>query len=254
MTAAKPIRSMHPILSETKMTVVEGNRLTGFIKLYRSLENKGWYKKSEYVHLWVHLFIKATRKEKEDWFNGKSILLKPGQFITGRKKLSVETGIQESKIERILKCFESEQQIEQVGGATSRLISICNWHLYQKVEQDDEQQMNNGRTTDEQQLNTIQELKELRESSRRKKFTPPTLDEVKAYFKEKGYQESVAIRAYNGYAEADWHDTKGNKVKNWKQKMNNVWFKDENKIKEVDERPAVDMDEYLDRPKIELPF
>jgi len=62
------------------------------------------------------------------------------------------------------------------------------------------------------------------------KFTPPSLDEVKQYFKEWGYKESVAERAYYGYKENNWKDTKGNVVKNWKQKMQNVWFKDEHKI------------------------
>ena len=37
-------------------------------------------------------------------------------------------------------------------------------------------------------------------------------------------------KAFDYYDCADWHDSKGNKVKNWKQKMQAVWFKDENKI------------------------
>ena len=60
------------------------------------------------------------------------------------------------------------------------------------------------------------------------KFAPPTLIEVQEYFKEKGYKN--ADKAFDFYNEANWHDSKGNKVKNWKQKMLSVWFKDENKI------------------------
>jgi len=58
----------------------------------------------------------------------------------------------------------------------------------------------------------------------------PTLENVKEYFATNGYQESVAIRAFNYYNENDWFDNKGNKVKNWKSKMNAVWFKEENKV------------------------
>ena len=50
------------------------------------------------------------------------------------------------------------------------------------------------------------------------------------YFKENGYKDDVARRAYNFYSTADWQDTQGKPVKNWKQKMIGVWFKDENKI------------------------
>ena len=61
------------------------------------------------------------------------------------------------------------------------------------------------------------------------KFTPPQLFEVVDYFKENGYTEAAAIKAFNYYDVANWTDSKGNKVKNWKQKMQSVWFKPENK-------------------------
>tara|TARA_R110000822_G_scaffold80191_2_gene191225 strand:- start:5854 stop:6504 length:651 start_codon:yes stop_codon:yes gene_type:complete len=64
-----------------------------------------------------------------------------------------------------------------------------------------------------------------------KGFAPPTLLEVKEYFKEKGYSESSAIKAFNYYEEGNWKDSRGQKVKSWKQKMQGVWFKDENKIR-----------------------
>ncbi len=66
-----------------------------------------------------------------------------------------------------------------------------------------------------------------------KKFTPPELFEVEAFFCEKGYTQLASHRAFNHYDLANWHDTNGKPVKNWKQKMNTVWFKDENKIPEA---------------------
>lgn len=74
------------------------------------------------------------------------------------------------------------------------------------------------------------------------KFIPPTLDEVKVYFKEKGYSEVSAEKAFNYYDVAEWKDSKGNQVKNWKQKMMGVWFKEENKaieIKTNDNKPQM---------------
>lgn len=61
------------------------------------------------------------------------------------------------------------------------------------------------------------------------KFTPPLINEVAQYFIDNGYTEKSAINAFKYYEEGDWKDSKGNKVKNWKQKMRGVWFKDENK-------------------------
>lgn len=65
----------------------------------------------------------------------------------------------------------------------------------------------------------------------KKIFMPPKILDVIEYFKEKGYSEQAAKKAFDYYDVADWHDSKGNKVKNWRQKMQSVWFKEENKIK-----------------------
>jgi hypothetical protein len=62
-----------------------------------------------------------------------------------------------------------------------------------------------------------------------KKFIPPNKKEVIEYFIEKGFDEKLAAKAFDYYNEADWKDSKGNKVLNWKQKMLANWMKDENK-------------------------
>lgn len=138
--------------------------MSGWIKIHRKISQKAFYSKdSEKVHLWFHLLIKANREEREEIFNGKPIICKPGQFTTGRKQLSMETGIPESKIQRILSYFEKiEQQIEQQTSSTNRLISINNWKEYQISEQQIEQRVNNNRTTSEQRVNTLQEDKEVK--------------------------------------------------------------------------------------------
>ena len=72
------------------------------------------------------------------------------------------------------------------------------------------------------------EIKSNKGAKKPKTFVPPTCQEVKDYFVSFGYLPDVGERAYNWYASADWHDAKGNKVKNWKQKMQR-WFTPENK-------------------------
>lgn len=59
---------------------------------------------------------------------------------------------------------------------------------------------------------------------------PPTLEDVKAYFRENGYSEAKAVEAFRYYDVANWHDAAGKPIKNWKQKMIGVWFKEENRV------------------------
>lgn len=79
--------------------------------------------------------------------------------------------------------------------------------------------------------NTNKEKKSKIKKSKIKEFIAPSLDDVKAYFKENDYKEETAIKFYQSYSVANWVDSKGNQVKNWKQKAVNVWFNEENKIK-----------------------
>lgn len=122
--------------------------MAGWIKLHRKLLMKAFYSKdSEKVHLWIHILFKANHYGNEEMLGGKPFKCLPGQFTTGRKQLSIETGISESKIERILDFFEKiEHQIEQQKTNTNRLISILNWGEYQQSEQQNEQRPNNDRT------------------------------------------------------------------------------------------------------------
>lgn len=123
---------------------------TGYIRVFRSIIDKGWYKDSECVALWLHLLLKANHKGSEFMLGYKIVKLNPGQFVTGRKSLSFETGISESKIERILKLFENEQQIEQQTNSRNRIITILSWEKYQKSEQ----QVDSKWTASEQQVDT----------------------------------------------------------------------------------------------------
>ena len=84
------------------------------------------------------------------------------------------------------------------------------------------------------QNNKVKESK-VKESKGKKKtkaknFIPPTEEEVIKYFYSKGYNLESAQKAFMYYESNNWHDSRGKKIKNWKQKMIGVWFKDENKI------------------------
>ena len=129
--------------------------MEGWIKVHRKiLDNPVISKDADYLAVWIYLLLNATHKEIPAMFKGKKILLIPGQLITGRKSISDDLSISESKIYRILNDFKSEQQIEQQTSNKNSLITILKWNEYQNNEQQNEQQMNNKRTASEQQVNT----------------------------------------------------------------------------------------------------
>ena len=122
--------------------------MEGWIKLHRKmLDNPIVCKDSDYLSVWIYLLLNATHKNYDVMFNGERKTLIPGQLITGRKIIAEKLNIKESKVERILKLFKSEQQIEQQTTTRNRLITILRWNDYQQSEQQNEQQVNNKRTT-----------------------------------------------------------------------------------------------------------
>lgn len=68
-------------------------------------------------------------------------------------------------------------------------------------------------------------------------FIPPVIEEVKKYFTENKYPEELATRFFKGYETAQWKDSHGKQIKNWKQKAQHVWFKPEAQIKSESQHP-----------------
>lgn len=72
---------------------------------------------------------------------------------------------------------------------------------------------NNNTSKNKRNSNTINSI-----TKKKSKFSPPTLDEINEYIKEK----SLAVdgkQFFEYFTEGNWIDSKGNKVRNWKQKL-----------------------------------
>lgn len=71
------------------------------------------------------------------------------------------------------------------------------------------------------------------------KYIAPTLEEIQAYCKQRNNNVD-AQRFYDYYTRSDWKDSKGNKVKNWKQKVI-TWEKhDSAPVKTDDYKPMTE--------------
>lgn len=68
-----------------------------------------------------------------------------------------------------------------------------------------------------------------------KLFIPPTLEEVKEFFKNNNtgfvFKESVAVQFWSGYEYANpaWTDRNGTPIRSWKTKAVQVWFTEQNR-------------------------
>jgi hypothetical protein len=58
-----------------------------------------------------------------------------------------------------------------------------------------------------------------KEKTIKKENPPPTLEDVKTWFIEQGSTAEQGAKAWQYYTDGNWHDAKGQPVKNWRQKM-----------------------------------
>lgn len=226
----------------------------------------------DYFPMDVNFFSDLKIRKLIKYQGGKAVFVyayllcniyKEGYYIKWDDELpfmiSEATGYDEAYIQEVLKCcfnievlsknlFESHKIITSKG-IQKRYNTICSL-LKRKSIISEFNLINSGEiiingaeidiSSEEIPINSelMQQRKE-KESKRKKRkgngsatLSPPSLDEVKDYFRQKGYNEKSATKAFDYYNESGWVDSKGNPVKNWKQKMIAVWFKDESKIPE----------------------
>lgn len=164
--------------------------------------------------------------------------------------LATEFGKPIATIQMALRVFEQFGMIEIIND----IIYVSNWEKYQAIEGmekvREQNRIRKQRQRDREKMlvekcpvtvtvchatdKEKEEDKEKRKKDyKRKTFSPPTLEEVITYFDVKKISGDPQ-KFYEYYSVADWHDSKGNPVKNWKQKALAVWDK-------KDEKPSFDV-------------
>ena len=107
----------------------------GWIKLHRSLLDNPHASDPDWLAVWIYLMLNATHARESHTIKHAGLLMRlgAGQLITNRFEIADKMGVEPSKVYRVLKLMESEQQIEQQPCNKSTMITVLNWSTYQKV-------------------------------------------------------------------------------------------------------------------------
>lgn len=159
--------------------------MEGWFKFERKwLDNGVISRDSDHLAVWVYLHARAVFEPCQTMFGKDPVVLQPGQVITGRRSLSEQLKISESKITRILRLFEKAGLIRQKTASSCRMITLLDAdparllqeenaksepHLNRDKAPNDglcegspkksEQHANRARTTNEPRANTYKECK-----------------------------------------------------------------------------------------------
>lgn len=138
------------------------NNANGFIKLHRKMLSWGWYQDTPVKCLFLHLLLTANFTEG----NWRGEIIKPGQLVTGIKRLSSQIGLTEQQTRTALKKLQSTNEITIKPTNKYSVITVVNWEKYQGMldeatsKSTNKQQTNNNQITrnltNKQHSNNIQ--------------------------------------------------------------------------------------------------
>lgn len=187
--------------------------MNGWLKLFRKIDKWEWIDTPEMVALWVRILLEAN-VEDNTW-HGETY--EKGTFPTSVRKLSIQTGLSDQTIRTCLKKLESSKQIKVDSTNKGTKISVLKWGEYQGLCDDTNEQITNISTSRAtSQLTTLKEEKKKRNNNT--PYNPPTLDEVREYCKSRNSSVNPDT-FYEYFTAGNWKDSKGNPVRNWKQKL-----------------------------------
>jgi hypothetical protein len=132
--------------------------MSGWIKIHRTLLEWGWLNSPNHVALFLTLLLRANYKTTK-W---RRETLSPGQLLTGRKQLSIWTGLSEQQVRTALSDLKATNEITIKTCNRFSIITITNWDMYQQDNQQDNRPTNQRPTNGQPTDNHIQEVKKVK--------------------------------------------------------------------------------------------
>lgn len=196
----------------------------GFVLLHRSLLKWEWYDDINTTRLFLHLLLTVNYEPKE-WHG---IVIERGQRAASFQKLATETGLSVKSIRTSLTKLKSTGEVAHTATSKYGVFTVKNYSQYQvDGSRPGSQGAVEGQPRGNNGINNKQSKKEKERDtyvSPKKKFTAPTVAEVRAYCLER-------CNGINPEHFVDFYEAKGWKIgkepmKDWKAAVR-TWEKND---------------------------
>lgn len=195
--------------------------IDGYVALWRKsiesevFQNEGLWK------LWTWCLMRANYKDNfipvKTGRGETTVKVKRGQFIFGRNEAARSLNSNPSTVWKRMQKLSEIGNISISSNSHFSIVTVLNYEGYQDLKREKEQPSNNQVTTKEQPSNTDNKVKKVKKDPItvvKKRFSPPTLEEVSQYCIER--QNNVdPSRWIDHYTSNGWLVGK-NKMKDWK--------------------------------------
>lgn len=124
---------------------------SGWVMLWRKLKQSRVFRNPELLKVWIWCLLKASHKNR--WVSMKTgtgeteVKLLPGQFVFGRNSAAKELDMPASTIRNRIAKLKNMSKIEIKPDNHYSVITIINWVGYQTLQEKQDRQEDNQRTT-----------------------------------------------------------------------------------------------------------
>lgn len=223
---------------------------SGWVKIHRKILHSPIFDNANLLKVWFWCLCKATHEPRKHLVGNQLVELEAGQFVFGRKSAALDLKMKERTVYDYMNVLEKLEMLNIKSTNKFSVVTVMKWDFYQGRDDVDQQQKDNNPTTIQHQSNNSpttvqhkQECKELKNVKNVKnisppnispprgdasqRFTPPSVDEVRAYCQER--RNGVDPQAF-----VDFYTSKGwmvgkNKMKDWRAAVRNWERKEEHR-------------------------
>lgn len=147
----------------------------GYIKLYRSIRDNWVWEEKPFSRgqAWIDIILSVNHKNTKIMFDGNSILVKRGSFITSISKLADRWGWSRKKVTCFLNGLRDDSMLDFKCTTKGTCISLRNYALYQEK---GNSKRNSGSTSEEHQRNigSTQTMNDIRMIKNEKEYKGPS--------------------------------------------------------------------------------
>jgi len=206
----------------------------GFISINRKIREHWIWQDPVKLRWWLDILMTVNHKPASVNLGMKVYECERGQSVRSYLSWGNRWCVSKDTARNFLKLLEKHGMvtIEKLGCKSTR-ITVCNYNIYQQPLRESLPLSITDLSPASTRSSTNNNDNNKNKKRRTSKFGPPTWEEFDDYFRTNGFPSDLARRAFLGYEEADWHDSKGNPIKNWRQKCQHVWFKPESQQSKI---------------------
>ena len=193
--------------------------MNGWIRLSRKIFDCWLWNEKPFTkaQAWIDLLLLANYETRKFVLGNELVEVERGSFITSEVKLMKRWGWGKGKTRAFLSLLESDSMIIKNSNRKRTTITIVNYDKYQLQQTTDGlitdyERTDNGLLSDT--TNKYNNINNINKKERAAKFTPPTLEEVRAYCQERN--NKVIPESFISFYECKGWMVGKNKMKDWK--------------------------------------